>query len=104
MLLNSGMLAAFLTSEVTLAICSYAMARLAEPREPDAPVRCLEAESAGGGGWEPGRWYWCLLVALVTIKSLDGQDGEECEKRRLIENNFKYSNSSTKQLPLGLYN
>ena len=60
------------------------MARLAEPREPDAPVRCLEAESAGGGGWEPGRWYWCLLVALATIKSQDGQDGENYEKRRLI--------------------
>ena len=74
------MLAAFLTSEVTLAICSYAMARLAEPREPDAPVRCLEAESAGGGGWEPGRWYWCLLVALVTIKSLDGQMGRIMKK------------------------
>ena len=39
------------------AICRYAMARLAEPREPDAPVRCSEAESGGGGGWEPGRWY-----------------------------------------------
>ena len=52
-------------------------------------MRCLEAESAGGGGWEPGRWYWCLLVALVTIKSREGQDGGNFEKRRLMS---KYSN------------